>query len=224
MTEPARMLDAELAGLRAQGWTVAIHNDYMLGGECYTFWLLTHPNGRYVKGEATTDAEALEICAEAARRLTPAQSHEDAAVAKHRIAGDTNKQLAGRLLGCALSAEIGEMGSADAYANIQLGCIFREAARRLQPARSHEEAAREIAHRHTSQCSWNARLNRPHHLHCSRLTIDIAAALSSATRAAEERIARLRKVVDHVAADLDVSRQYCAELTEHLAALQEGDR
>lgn len=45
--------------LRAEGWTVAVHNDYRLNGVPHTFWLLTHPDGRYVKGEGRTDAEAL---------------------------------------------------------------------------------------------------------------------------------------------------------------------
>jgi hypothetical protein len=53
---------ALLDGMRADGWSVAVHNDYTLGGDAYTFWLLTHPNGRYVKGESITDAEALAAC------------------------------------------------------------------------------------------------------------------------------------------------------------------
>jgi hypothetical protein len=44
--------------LRAQGWSVAVHNDYRLDGEAHTFWLLTK-NGRAVKGEGHTDADAL---------------------------------------------------------------------------------------------------------------------------------------------------------------------
>jgi len=45
--------------LRAMGYMVAVHNDYRLNGEQYTFWLLTHPNGHWIKGESRTDAEAL---------------------------------------------------------------------------------------------------------------------------------------------------------------------
>lgn len=44
--------------LRAKGWSVAAHNDYRLGGEDFTFWLFTK-DGRAVKGEGRTDAEAL---------------------------------------------------------------------------------------------------------------------------------------------------------------------
>lgn len=44
--------------IRAKGWSVAIHNDYRLGGEAFTFWLFTK-DSRAVKGEGRTDAEAL---------------------------------------------------------------------------------------------------------------------------------------------------------------------
>lgn len=48
--------------LRAAGWSVAVHNDYRLKGEAHTFWLWTHPDGRWVKGEGRTDDEALSQC------------------------------------------------------------------------------------------------------------------------------------------------------------------
>lgn len=44
--------------LRAQGWSVAVHNDYRINDEPYTFWLFTKGN-EAVKGEGRTDAEAL---------------------------------------------------------------------------------------------------------------------------------------------------------------------
>ena len=44
--------------LRKLGFAVAVHNDYRLGGEPHTFWLLVK-NGRAFKGEGRTDAEAL---------------------------------------------------------------------------------------------------------------------------------------------------------------------
>lgn len=44
--------------IRAKGWSVAAHNDYRLGGGAFTFWLFTK-DGRAVKGEGRTDAEAL---------------------------------------------------------------------------------------------------------------------------------------------------------------------
>lgn len=51
--------DANADDLRLEGWTVAVHNDYRLNGLLHTFWLLTHPDGRYVIGEGRTDREAL---------------------------------------------------------------------------------------------------------------------------------------------------------------------
>jgi len=52
------------ADLRAQGLTVAVHNDYRQDGEDRTFWLMTyarpgHPTCAY-KGEGKSDAEALD--------------------------------------------------------------------------------------------------------------------------------------------------------------------
>jgi hypothetical protein len=44
--------------IRAAGWMVAVHNDYHLDGESFTFWLFTKGE-RAVKGEGKTDAEAL---------------------------------------------------------------------------------------------------------------------------------------------------------------------
>lgn len=47
-----------LANLRRDGWMVAVHNDYRLGGALHTFWLFT--KGEWaVKGEGQTDYEAL---------------------------------------------------------------------------------------------------------------------------------------------------------------------
>lgn len=44
--------------IRAQGWAVAVHNDYRLGGVPHTFWLFTKGD-KAIKGEGRTDAEAL---------------------------------------------------------------------------------------------------------------------------------------------------------------------
>lgn len=52
-------LEAMLLWLRAAGWTVARHNDFRLGGELMTFWLFTHEDGRWKKGEAKTDTIAV---------------------------------------------------------------------------------------------------------------------------------------------------------------------
>jgi hypothetical protein len=59
-----------LERFRADGWTVAIHNDYRLNGRTMTFWLLTHEaSGRFVKGEGATDTEALSEAGAAIARL-----------------------------------------------------------------------------------------------------------------------------------------------------------
>lgn len=45
--------------LRALGWSVGVHNDFRQDGKTMTFWLMTFGQ-RCVKGEAETDAEALD--------------------------------------------------------------------------------------------------------------------------------------------------------------------
>lgn len=57
LAEEVRRLRARLTAaegvdrLRSEGWSVAVHNDYRLAGERMTFWLFTHPDGRWIKGE-----------------------------------------------------------------------------------------------------------------------------------------------------------------------------
>lgn len=55
-SEAARV---RLREMRAAGWSVAVHNDYRQGGESFTFWLFTHPSGRWAKGEGRTDDDAV---------------------------------------------------------------------------------------------------------------------------------------------------------------------
>ena len=50
---------APLEILRSQGWTVAVHNDYRLNGAPATFWLFTHQDDFWIKGEGPTDEAAL---------------------------------------------------------------------------------------------------------------------------------------------------------------------
>lgn len=50
------------AALRDAGWSVAVHNDYRLSGKPMTFWLWTHSDGRWIKGEGANDDEALSAC------------------------------------------------------------------------------------------------------------------------------------------------------------------
>lgn len=59
-----------LLNMRRCGWRVGAHNDYTVNGKQMTFWLMTHVNGYYVKGEAPTDLEALRMCENAAFALS----------------------------------------------------------------------------------------------------------------------------------------------------------
>jgi len=45
--------------LRQLGWMVAVHNDYMIDGRRYTFWLMSKGE-RCLKGEGSCDAVALD--------------------------------------------------------------------------------------------------------------------------------------------------------------------
>lgn len=58
---PASHLQGHLITIRKLGWSVAVHNDYKLNGDNFTFWLFTHPSGKFIKGEGRTDAEALSL-------------------------------------------------------------------------------------------------------------------------------------------------------------------
>jgi hypothetical protein len=52
-------LETMLRHLRANEWMVAVHNDYRQNGNLLTFWLFTHPSGRFIKGEGLSDADAV---------------------------------------------------------------------------------------------------------------------------------------------------------------------
>ncbi len=97
---PRRLFDeaGALAELRERGWRVAVHNDYRQHGEDFTFWLFTHPSGRWVKGEGATDEEALEEALAAARAGWPAdRERADHAVAQHKAAQECYLTLQGHM-------------------------------------------------------------------------------------------------------------------------------
>jgi len=54
--------------LRAKGWTVAVHNDYRMGGVSHTFWLLTHGE-ICVRGEGLSDSIALDMVRDRIRKI-----------------------------------------------------------------------------------------------------------------------------------------------------------
>src|ERR1700733_6317577 len=62
--------------LRAEGWSVAVHNDYRQNGEPHTFWLLTKENA-CIKGEGKTDSEALNMIRRYAASQTAPEPKED---------------------------------------------------------------------------------------------------------------------------------------------------
>ena len=79
--------------IRAKGWAVAVHNDYRLNGARRTFWLFTK-DGRAVKGEGATDAEALREVRRAIAAVAqpgPFASLDPAAI---RFCGDVLDNLA----------------------------------------------------------------------------------------------------------------------------------
>lgn len=65
---PMSPFEMNLTLLRGAGWSVAVHNDYRLNGKRMTFWLMTQPNGRWLKGEGETDEEALSQIVDQVRR------------------------------------------------------------------------------------------------------------------------------------------------------------
>ena len=46
--------------IRAAGWIVGVHNDYILAGERFTLWLFTNGDNQFVRGEGRTDTDALD--------------------------------------------------------------------------------------------------------------------------------------------------------------------
>jgi len=72
--------------LREKGFAVAVHNDYRHDGHKWTFWLMTIKVGDRVhayRGEAKTDAEALDFIRAEYARDTDALHHAPACPANH---------------------------------------------------------------------------------------------------------------------------------------------
>jgi hypothetical protein len=61
--------------IRALGWGVAIHNDYRLNGEQFTFWLFTKGD-HCIKGEGRTDVDALNQIRDALTTPRYLDAHE----------------------------------------------------------------------------------------------------------------------------------------------------
>ena len=108
--QPLLATDTLLARLRAVGWMVAVHNDYRINGDRRTFWLFTHPDGCWLKGEGRSYLAALSIVYEAAglaattgqqssqapetTATSPGRSTLTCLAEKQRVAVSTMRQLA----------------------------------------------------------------------------------------------------------------------------------
>lgn len=97
------MSSASPDDLRAKGWSVAVHNDYRVAGQAYTFWLMTHASGRWLKGEGTTDAIALDqiraALSTAERRTERSRGcnkHEDCAAAEAQALAEGKPERFGK--------------------------------------------------------------------------------------------------------------------------------
>lgn len=72
--------------LRELGYAVAVHNDYRINGVAHTFWLFTHPDGRWIKGEGETDAIALRAALKGVPQpATPKEAAMTEAQIKHMV-------------------------------------------------------------------------------------------------------------------------------------------
>jgi hypothetical protein len=61
MDTKKRSLTSMLRLLREAGWMVAVHNDYRQDGKLFTFWMFTHTCGKFLKGEAERDEDAVGL-------------------------------------------------------------------------------------------------------------------------------------------------------------------
>ena len=54
-------LVSTLAALREKGWQVAAHHEFEMHKQLRTFWLFTHPCGRWIKAEGAAASEVLVL-------------------------------------------------------------------------------------------------------------------------------------------------------------------
>jgi len=103
--------------LRADGWAVAVHNDYRLDGRPHTFWLLTRGD-RCLKGEGRDDQSALnEIRAQVSKVLSGEE-----ALALARAEGAASE----------VEALLAEFDSAGDRPAAEVAAEIREGVRRLR--------------------------------------------------------------------------------------------
>ncbi len=54
-------LVSTLAQLRKMGWLIAEHHEFEVHKQLRTFWLFTHPCGRWIKAEGDVSREVLVL-------------------------------------------------------------------------------------------------------------------------------------------------------------------
>jgi hypothetical protein len=54
-------LASTLDELRSKGWQVAAHHEFEMHKQLRTFWLFTHPCGRWIKAEGAASSEVLVL-------------------------------------------------------------------------------------------------------------------------------------------------------------------
>jgi hypothetical protein len=54
-------LASTLEELRSKGWQVAAHHEFERHKQLRTFWLFTHPCGRWIKAEGAAASEVLVL-------------------------------------------------------------------------------------------------------------------------------------------------------------------
>ena len=60
-SETNQSLDETLAELRKMGWTVAAHHEFEMQKQLRSFWLFTHPCGKWIKAEGAVSSELLVL-------------------------------------------------------------------------------------------------------------------------------------------------------------------
>lgn len=94
------VVSSYLRWFRTNKWTIAVHNDYRQAGVSYTFYLFTHPDGFWVKGEGKTDEEAL---AEAFNMVGEQEKKRDSVTSKEEVQDTSTEDRLRTLLAIAIN-------------------------------------------------------------------------------------------------------------------------
>lgn len=128
------------ASLAKAGYSVAVHNDYKLDGNPMTFWLFTHPDGHWIKGEGVDDEHALAECFAASKvraiSTTPSEPSATAEPSEH----DTKLYEAQDYIESCINGE-GWLSDEKAALENVLAQLERVKPATAEPAMSEREAA-----------------------------------------------------------------------------------